>query len=402
MQSNLRERAQSWRTEAVEFLLAGGGTLLLLPLFWLSRRLFPDDAEWTLGFLAFHAAYVINDPHFSVTYLLFYRRLRERALERAVPLMQRLRYLWAGAGVPLLLVGWITWAWQRPSEAAAAESMGALFQLMFFLVSWHYVKQAFGILLLLSARRRVRFSLLERRLFLAHCITAWLYARATPFDPGSPQLEQGVFYHSLPHPAWLETATLAPFVLGNLGLVWAVASFYRRERTLRAALPLVVFLVSTWLWVVFVAIDPLLFYVVPALHSVQYLYVVYLERSGAARALEGPPTFGRPVPVVLGIWALSAILLGFLLFHGFPGLLDDLLFDSAATGPLGPTPFLAAFVALVNLHHYFMDAVIWRREVPEARALFQPVLAPSSNQAEEPAPPSEAGPAGLPGWQPAE
>ena len=312
MQSDLRGRALPWRTEVAEFLLAGGGTLLLLPLFGLSRRLFPDDAEWTLGFLAFHAAYIINDPHFSVTYLLFYRRVRERAFDRAVPLSQRLRYLWAGAGVPLLLVGWIIWAWSRPSEAGAAESMGALFQLMFFLVSWHYVKQAFGILLLLSARRGIRFSLLERRLFLAHCITAWLYARATPFDPGAPQLEQGVFYHSLPHPLWLETATLVPFVLGNVGLAYAVVSFYRRQRSLRAGLPLVVFLVSTWLWVVYVAIDPLLFYVVPALHSVQYLYVVYLERSGAARALEGPPTFGRPVPVVLGTWAFFAIALGFL------------------------------------------------------------------------------------------
>ena len=49
-----------------------------------------------------------------------------------------------------------------------------------------------------------------------------------------------------------------------------------------------------------------------------------------------------------------------------------------------------------------MDAVIWRREVPEARALFRPAVAPPPEQAEETVPPSAATPAGLPGWQAAE
>lgn len=388
------------RRGLVEFLLAGGATLVLLPAFWLLRQVLgTDDAEWLVGFLAFHAAYVVNDPHFSVTYLLFYRRVRERALSPSVPLAQRLRYLGAGFGVPVLLIGWVIFAWNQASEKAAAESMGLLFQLMFFLVSWHYVKQAFGVLIVLSARRNVRFSLLERRLFLAHCITAWLYARATPFDPGAPQIEQGVFYHSLRHPAWLEQATLVAFVLGALGLLVGVASFHRRERSLGAGLPLVIFMVSTWLWVVFVAVDPLLFYVVPALHSVQYLYFVYLERSGAARALEGPPVFGRPVSVVLGTWAAGALALGFLLFHGLPGLLDDSLSDEHSLGALGGTPYLAAFVAFVNLHHYFMDAVIWRRDVPEARALSRP---PTDEAIQREETEAEAMPSAVPGLQAAE
>ena len=36
---------------------------------------------------------------------------------------------------------------------------------------------------------------------------------------------------------------------------------------------------------------------------------------------------------------------------------------------LGPTPFFAAIYAFVNLHHYFMDNVIWRRENPLTRYL---------------------------------
>jgi len=362
-------RSGPLRQELLEFLLGGGLTFVLLPGFWLLRLLLgADDAEWNIGFLAFYAAYLINDPHFSVTYLLFYRRVRERLLSPEISAAQRLRYLWAGFCVPALLAAWLGLGLARSS----AESLGLLFQVMFFLVSWHYVKQAFGVLLVLSARRGVRYSPLERRLFLFHCLSAWLYARATPFDPGSAQIEQGVFYHSLPHPSWLMTATLVPFALGALGLAWALVSFYRRQRAFAPLVPLSSFLVSTWLWVVYASVDPLLFYVIPALHSLQYLYFVYLERAAAARRAEGPPVFGRPLGTALGLLALSATALGFLLFHGLPGVLDDLFVTGA--GPdsaLGPTPYLAAFVAFVNVHHYFMDSVIWRREVPEARELFR-------------------------------
>jgi hypothetical protein len=36
---------------------------------------------------------------------------------------------------------------------------------------------------------------------------------------------------------------------------------------------------------------------------------------------------------------------------------------------VGPTPYLAAITAAVNIHHYFMDWVIWRRGEPEMRHL---------------------------------
>ncbi len=57
----------------LEVLATGALTPLLLPLSWLVRSAVPlDDAELAIGFLAFHGAHVLNDPHFAVTYLLFY------------------------------------------------------------------------------------------------------------------------------------------------------------------------------------------------------------------------------------------------------------------------------------------------------------------------------------------
>jgi hypothetical protein len=41
----------------------------------------------------------------------------------------------------------------------------------------------------------------------------------------------------------------------------------------------------------------------------------------------------------------------------------------AAGHSLGATPYFAALYAFVNLHHYFMDFVIWRRDNPETQYL---------------------------------
>jgi hypothetical protein len=68
------------------------------------------------------------------------------------------------------------------------------------------------------------------------------------------------------------------------------------------------------------------------------------------------------------------VALGWLLLRGAPQTLDELraLHASGADaelGGLGATPYFAAFFVFVNVHHYFMDTVLWRRENPETRYL---------------------------------
>jgi len=350
-----------------EFLVTGGATLVLLPLCWLlPHALGFDRAELTVGFLTFYAAHVINDPHFAVTYLLFYRDVRARLWSEQVPRAQRVRYLLAGFAVPLALLLWAVTA----LAAHSARSLGALTQLMFLLVGWHYVKQGFGVVTVLSARQGRSYSLAERRILLAHCFAGWAYAWASPFDPGRSVEEKGVIYTTLAHPHWLESVTRLVFFASVVPLLGMLAKKWRRERGLTLA-PLVGLLCSVWLWTVYSGIDPLFMYLIPALHSLQYLYFVWLLKRNQARAHEGPPSFGRPARVVVGAWATGALALGLLLFHLLPSALDGALVDrhAARFSDLGATPYFAASFAVVNLHHYFMDFVIWRRENSETRYL---------------------------------
>ncbi|HEY6724321.1 MAG TPA: hypothetical protein VI197_09820 [Polyangiaceae bacterium] len=360
----------------VEFLVVGGATLLLFPLVWLLRWATDlDTSELIVGFVTFHAAAVINDPHFSVTYLLFYKNARARwfgiesdaGASSVASKKQRLRYVFAGVLVPLVLAGWAISA----IVTRSAVSLGLMMQLMFFLVGWHYVKQGFGVLVVLSARQGMFLSARERGWILTHCFCAWFYARASPADPGREYLEQGVVFTSLPHPPGLEAVTQAAFWLSTLGLGWALVNAWRRNHRLPPLAALGGFLVTVWLWVVYSSVDPLMVYLIPALHSVQYLYFVWLMKRNEARAQEGPPLFRRPVAVRVGILAVSAIGLGWLLLHGAPTFFDATLAasDTERAGDLGVTPYLAAFVTFVNLHHYFMDSVLWRRDNPETRFL---------------------------------
>jgi hypothetical protein len=363
-------RARAGRV-VLEFCLTGGGTLVLLPLcWWCQRSLGLDRSELWVGLWAFHAASLLNDPHFAVTYLLFYRSVKQRALGNVLGAAQRLRYWVAGALVPVLLAAWAGWAVARDS----AHAMGLLIQLMFFLVGWHYVKQGFGCLMVLSARRGVRFGPNERRLILLHCLAGWLYAWASPVDLGTKSVVQGVFYTSLAHPPGLEPVARIVFAVSAVSLALMLVAKRRREGRWPPLSGLLGLLVSIWLWTVFSRLDPLLAYLIPALHSLQYLYFVGLATRNAAREEQGPPSFKGSVGLRVSTLAGSAIGLGWLLLRGAPSWLDGALAlhessDPAEMAVIGPTPYLAAFVTFVNIHHYFMDYVIWRREQPETRHL---------------------------------
>lgn len=360
-------RAADRRAQLVEFLLVGGVTLVLFPLCWLLRRVVGENtAELGVGFLFFYGALVMNDPHFSVTYLLFYKDARKRAFGGVFRPVQRARYLFAGFVVPVALGAWAAAA----IAGNSGYTMGLLIQLMFLLVGWHYVKQGFGVLTVLSARRGIRFSPLERRVLLLHCYAGWAYAWASPFDPGKLTEEKGVVYTTLAQPHGLELVTGIVFAASAGALLWVLVKKWHREQRLPYG-PLGAFLISIWLWTVYSRIDPLMVYAIPALHSVQYLYFVGLLKRNEAREQEGPPHFGRPVKLRLALLAASALGLGWLLFYGAPTFLDGnfVLGGIGDPGGVGPTPYFAAMFAFVNIHHYFMDNVIWRRENPETRYL---------------------------------
>lgn len=354
--------------EIRETLLVGGLTPLMFLVSWLlRRRLSLDEAEYGISFAMFYLAFVINDPHFAVTYLLFYRDARARALGDVFTPLQRVRYLVAGFLVPAALFVWLAVALASKS----ATTLGYAIQLMFALVGWHYVKQGFGVMAVLGARRGIFFRPYERIIILAHCFAGWAHAWASHGYPGVEVEQDGVVYTSLARPGWIDDVTFYALAATVPPLLIALAvKAYRDGRAALMFAPLTGLLCSVWAWTLFSGIDPLVRYMIPALHSIQYLYFVYLLSRREAEERQGPPWFERSVRVRVGILAFSALALGLVLIRLAPWALDDgLVRGKDRALPLGPTPYFAAFSVFINIHHYFMDHVIWRRDNPLMRYL---------------------------------
>lgn len=363
------KRVASRRSRWLELLAVGGGTFVLWPLLWLLREgLGLDDAELAVGFVFFHAAHFLNDPHFVVSYLLFYRDVPDAIRGRGVSRAQHVRWLVAGVLVPAVLVGWAAHA----LATRDAQSIGWMAQLMYLTVGWHYAKQGFGALVVVLARGGVRLTSLERMAALVHVYAAWAFAWASPASAAGEFEERGVVYWAPSRPGWLEVGTGVVFAVSTLVLLVVLAHKAWRERGLPWA-ELACFFVTIWIWTVFTSVDPLLRYAIPALHSVQYLYFVGLVRRNEARATTDPESFGPSVASRVAWLAVSAIGLGWLVFHGAPDALDALTVarsgGESAMGDLGPTPFFAVAYVLVNVHHFFMDFALWRHDSWTAKYL---------------------------------
>src|SRR5690606_4432361 len=141
--------------------------------------------------------------------------------------------------------------------------LGAMMQTMFLLVGWHYTKQGFGVLTVLSARRGAYLSKLERFAVLGHCYAGWAYAWASPATASIEVAEKDVVYTQLAKPVWLETTTLSVFAASTVVLAGVLARRWLRTRSLPPLTPLLGLLVTVWLWVVYSAIDPLIVYLIP-------------------------------------------------------------------------------------------------------------------------------------------
>ena len=149
-----------WRSRLAEFMLVGGATLVLFPLAWIAprrRRARRVGARGRLPDVLRRVRHQRSALRRHVPPLLQGRpeaRVRHRASRRAARSLPR-----RGRRGARALAAWAILALALHS----AQALGWMIQLMFLLVGWHYVKQGFGVLTVLSARRGVRLSAARAR-----------------------------------------------------------------------------------------------------------------------------------------------------------------------------------------------------------------------------------------------
>lgn len=353
-----------------DFLMAGGGSILVaVPVFWLIRD--KAAAQPAALWLSLVLSVFINYPHFAHSYQLLYAGIGERILGRSTTRKVSLTYVWAGFVAPGLIGAFLLGAYL----VGDVHVLGYAANAVFFSVGWHYVKQGYGVIIVLSAIRRIYYSNVEKKLLLLNGYTVWIHSWMMLNVQLREQTFYGVKYFLLDLPPLALTIGYAATALTTVALLFALVRRVVRKQPVSWN-GIVGYVSSLYLWVIAFYADPIFTLFVPAFHSLQYLLFVWRYQVNKAHAdvcaTGGAqmPTERRTMIISVARFVLVGMVLGFIGFMALPTLLDA----SVAPDPVwGGTVFVFILAAFINLHHYFIDNVIWRRDNEDVRRfLFAP------------------------------
>lgn len=372
-------------TRFLDFWLLGGASLLVW-LVMMSLQGFRtswaiDQHFKNLTYTAASLSLLINYPHFLISYKLAYRRGRPFVLSHwyqliAVPLVLLAIFIVAftAYNVPVGQVPVVAPLTQAIGGLAGAESVlsgprlgdllfTGVFNLMLLTVGWHYTKQVFGCMMVYAWFDGYKLTQAQRDLTKRALLTIWVMNFVYTNIGGSQNVFSQFKYYSFDLPNVFGPLSQL-LVLGGLVLVvWKVFyANYRERRGEHGAVPSLNMLVPfaalyVW-WMPQTRQFEFYFLLTPMFHSLQYLAFVYKMEN---TRLRGEPH--RELKATLLVSGL--VLSGWLAFELVPNTLDVALGTFAAWNMFF---FFTAAMLFINVHHYFIDNVLWRFKDPEIRA----------------------------------
>jgi hypothetical protein len=312
--------------------LIGGISILFLSVLWF----FPHSVRPTAWSIAWAnaAAFVINYPHFSATAFRLYHSRRNIA-----------QYPVTAVGIPLFLVAACAMGLAEP------QSFGPyLVKVMLIWSPYHFCGQALGISMLYARRAGLYVERWERLALSATLFTLYFTLQVRGELDDSAYFGVIVPYTGLP--SWLGNVGLVLCVISTLTLLVAIVRWIRR--TGRMVPPIILLpTVSLFVWFVLGYYNGSFRMFVPAFHALQYLFIAgamqlrekWLERGAAPTA--------RFVTVEMLRWAAVNVAIGVGLFVGLPWALGRAV-------SLDPQYTKGVLLAAIQLHHFFVDGVIWK------------------------------------------
>ena len=345
-----------------DFWCFGGSALIILPLLLLISSV---QYKVSIAAAMALASHFINNPHFAHSYQIFYRGYAAKAFQGTLGPIMQARYLFAGVIAPLALTAFFAVAIAQGN----LRLLGLAGNAMGLFVGWHYVKQGYGLLMVDCALKRQFFTDRDKRLLLLNSYAVWV-ASWMQLNQAMARTELfNIAYFSFAIPAWLMNAAVAVAATTTLATVAMVIA----RRRAKGALPtngVIAYFVSLYPWLALILVDPLWVVVVPALHSLQYLAVVWrfqynyesaqLARADYKAGSVSRQIFGGRALGHLAVFSLAGGVLGFAGFWFLPIVLGATIAYNHAL--FGGALFLFVFWVFINVHHYFMDNVMWRRD----------------------------------------
>lgn len=350
----------------VDFLCLGGGSLLLFVLLALLIPL--EAATPAISVITLGLANLINHPHFAHSYQIFYQNFWQKISQSNPSKSLRIRYILAGLIIPTALGGFFATSIQM--NDAMMLSYGA--NIMLFFVGWHYVKQGYGMLIVESVLKRKFFLDSEKKIFLVNAYTSWIFFWLLTNWTISEENIWGLRTVAFSIPMWmLYLGGVVAMVTTGLTLSMLGKKYFIEK----SPLPfngLIAYFTSVYIWMA-LRLDPFFLFLIPVFHSLQYLIVVWRYQYNKTHFSPLDPQSGKAgkeTVFSINLWKFVrfiavGVALGYLGFWGAPQFLDATIPYNRTV--FGGTMFMFIFWIFINIHHYFIDNVIWKRENPDTK-----------------------------------
>lgn len=320
----------------------------------------------------------LNYPHFMASYRLAYS-----------PGLPHLRRHWIALGVvPVALLSALAVVWTfwnaGPGALAplasvftalglpvpfneglpiGAATMTALVNLMFLATGWHYGKQTYGACLVYARYDDYTIDETQKTLLRWTIHGVWLSKWVQSHAHGALPFEHvGVVYDGVGAPPLLVTAAVLLTGTMILGVVVFIGFTNHRKTgglpSVNAVIPFVAFLL--W-WYPPLVNETFTVILVPLFHALQYLPFVVRAESASVAGLDE-----RSAHAKWTITAFGLLIAGALAFELVPRSLDAWTRSPFVTPAIS---FVAASSIFLNLHHYCIDAAIWRMRDSRVREI---------------------------------
>ncbi len=337
---------------SLDVLMIGGASILLFCISWLAIDKGSSTSQ--ISWAAFYLAFAINNPHFMASYVLLY-------WDKRAQLLKQPRFLWAAVIAPSLIIAYMIGC----VAFASPRFLSYAVNFMYFTVGWHYIKQIYGTIVVTSARRGYYFAPNEAKTLKACLFPVWMLSYLNGNAGVRELMHYGVGYKTLAFPLWVQTLNWG-LLVGSAGIIIAlVVRKYIREGKLPGPAA-ITSLAAIYIWYMPSFYHAHFWYMIPFFHSLQYmLFVAAIKKNqyhdeAVLAAPNDPPK--QRLTFLQKYWGFVAFigLSAYLSFKFVPNVLDaNVDYDK---NMFGKEIWMFAFITFINIHHYFIDNVIWRRD----------------------------------------
>ena len=374
-----REKPKAIINRTADFWLLGGLSLVLwaVMIFANSFRGYASVGHHfsNIPFIFGTLALICNYPHFMVSYKFAYGRGTGFVKSHWVSLI----------AVPLLLMALLYFAfsnlatvpedilWLTPinnflQKFNVGLKIGTLskwgiellsysFWIMNLTVGWHYSKQVYGCLVAYSKFDNYPLTKNQKMILRLNLLSiGWLNFAYISHQLMYQSYTTSAQMVSLALPEIFTTiSTVLTVFLSVISIIFVFGRNYlmsHRAPSWNFILPWIA--LHIW-WVPVFRQSEYYLFAVPFFHCLQYLPFAYKLDTKESKAKEKPNRFALYINIAL------IFIAGFLSFEFIPNILDN-AFETVSN--FNVWFFTGAAIVFINVHHFFMDSVIWKSNFP--------------------------------------